>query len=65
MEAGNIESDESGRLDLSSRPLSSDLVPSGEEITPWFYRGKKKSFRMRLSEEKQIFESKRLNEKEI
>ena len=64
MEAGNIESDESGRLDLSSRPLSSDLVPSGEKITPWFYRGKK-SFRMRLSEEKQIFESKWLNEKEI
>lgn len=41
------------------------LVLSGVEITPRFYWGKKKSFRMRLSEGKQILESKRLNEKEI
>ena len=33
--------------------------------TPRINRGKKKSFRMRLSEGKQILESKRLNEKEI
>ena len=36
-----------------------------EEITPRFYRGKEKSFRMRLFEGKQILERKRLNEKEI
>ena len=40
-------------------------MPSGEEITPRFYRGKEKSFPMRLSEGKQILERKRLNEKEI
>ena len=36
-----------------------------EEIPPRFYRGEEKSFRMRLSEGKQILESKRVNEKEI
>ena len=41
------------------------LVPSSVEINPRFYRGKEKSFRMRLSEGKQILERKRLNEKEI
>ena len=41
------------------------MVSLDEEINPRFYRGKKKSFRMRLSEGKQILESKRLNEKEI
>ena len=41
------------------------MVPSGEEIKLRFYRGKKKSFRMRLSEGKQILERKRLNAKEI
>ena len=40
------------------------LVPSGEEIPPGS-TGERKSFRMRLSEGKQILESKRLNEKEI
>ena len=34
MEAGNIESDESGRLDLSSRPLSSDFY--GLLCNYWF-----------------------------
>ena len=40
------------------------LAPSGVEITPvlpW----EEKSFRTRLSEGKQMLESKRLNEKEI
>ena len=33
------------------------LAPSGVEINPRFYRGKKNSFSMRLSEGKQILES--------
>ena len=41
------------------------MVPSGEEIPPGSTGGEEKSFRMRLSEGKQILESKRLNEKEI
>ena len=40
------------------------LAPSGVEITPGSTVGRK-SFRTRLSEGKQILESKRLNEKEI
>ena len=35
------------------------------EINPRFYRGKKNSFSMRLSEGKQIVESKHLNEKKM
>ena len=41
------------------------LVSLDEKINPRFYRGKEKSFSMKLSEGKQILESKRLNEKEI
>ena len=41
------------------------LAPSGVEINPRFYRGKKNSFSMRLSEGKQILESKHLSEKEM
>ncbi len=40
------------------------MVPSGEEIPP-VLPGEEKSFRMRLSEGKQILERKRLNEKGI
>ena len=47
-----------------AKPFS--LVSSDEEIPPpGSTGGKKKSFRMRISEGKQILESKRLNEKEI
>ena len=41
------------------------MAPSGVEINPRFYRGKKNSFSMRLSEGKQIVESKHLNEKKM
>ena len=46
-----------------AKPFS--LVSSDEEIPPGSTGEKKKSFRMRISEGKQILESKRLNEKEI
>lgn len=41
------------------------LMPLGVEINPRFYRGKKNSFSMRLSEGKQILESNHLDEKEM
>ena len=41
------------------------LAPLGVEINPRFYRGKKNSFSMRLSEGKQIVERKHLNEKKM
>ena len=41
------------------------LMPLGVEINPRFYRGKKNSFSMGLSEEKQILESNHLDEKEM
>ena len=40
-------------------------MPLGVEINPRFYRGKKNSFSMRLSEGKQILESNHLDEKEM
>ena len=50
------------RMRISPHPFFC-LGPSGVEITPG--SAVEKSFRMRLSEGKQILESKRLNEKEI
>ena len=65
---------EAESLSLSTRtkaPLKSlisegfFLMPLGVEINPRFYRGKKNSFSMRLSEGKQILESNHLDEKEM
>ena len=53
-----------GRCGAATLQLPS-LVSLDEEINPGSTGGKKKSFSMRLSEGKQILESKRLNEKEI